>query len=203
MDQFLCPHFKKQRRRFFPVKLCTVRVNIFLYCKFICRSPFSNVHIPTHVWSWIWIFVHWKTQYQYPVSWNDKNPFSKAGKEKADVSVRLLKEMMETSRAKQGKHYFKEHCKWKKTKKKKTKRANKIDTIRYQTSEFLIERRGFFYCTKYAEIIHLFFVQNMLNFQFPFFQSALNTHSIFIYSLPCSWPRQLTSVQPIINPIIP
>ena len=49
MDQFLCPHFKKQRRRFFPVKLCTVRVNIFLYCKFICKSPFSNVHIPTHV----------------------------------------------------------------------------------------------------------------------------------------------------------
>ena len=44
---------------------------------------------------------------------NDKNPpfFSKAGKEKADVSVRLLKEMMETSRAKQGKHYFKELCK--------------------------------------------------------------------------------------------
>ena len=37
--------------------------------------------------------------------------FSKAGKEKADVSVRLLKEMMETSRAKQGKHYFKEQCK--------------------------------------------------------------------------------------------
>ena len=49
MDQFLSPHFKKQRRRFFPVKLCTVRVNIFLYCKFICKSPFSNVHIPTHV----------------------------------------------------------------------------------------------------------------------------------------------------------
>ena len=130
--------------------------------------------------------------------------FSKAGKEKADVSVRLLKEMMETSRAKQGKHYFKEQCKWKKTKKKKTKRANKIDTIRYQTSEFLIERRGFFYCAKYAEIIYFFFVQSMLNFQFPFFQSALNTYSIFVYSsLPCSRPCQLTSVQPLINPIMP
>ena len=129
--------------------------------------------------------------------------FSKAGKEKADVSVRLLKEMMETSRAKQGKHYLKNNVNERKQKRRKQKEQKKIDTIRYQTSEFLIERRGFFYCAKYAEIIHLFFVQNMLNFQFPFFQSALNTHSIFVYSLPCSRRRQLTSVQPLFNPIIP
>ena len=37
--------------------------------------------------------------------------FSKAGKEKASAAVRLLKEMMETSRAKQEKHSFKEQCK--------------------------------------------------------------------------------------------
>ena len=49
MDQFLCPHFKKQHRRFFPVKLCTVRVKIFLYCKLIYKSPFSNVYILTCV----------------------------------------------------------------------------------------------------------------------------------------------------------
>ena len=77
-------------------------------------------HLPSYIlvfigllykpcWSWIWIFVHRKTQYQFPVPWNDKNPpfFSKAGKEKADVAVRLLEEMMETSRAKQRKHYLK------------------------------------------------------------------------------------------------
>ena len=30
VDQFLCSLFKKQRRRFLPVKLCTVKVNIIL-----------------------------------------------------------------------------------------------------------------------------------------------------------------------------
>ena len=49
VDQFLCPCFKKQRRRFLPVKLCTVQVNVFLYCEFICRFSFSNMYFPTHV----------------------------------------------------------------------------------------------------------------------------------------------------------
>ena len=35
VDQFLCSLFKRQRRRFLPVKLCTVKVNIFLYCESI------------------------------------------------------------------------------------------------------------------------------------------------------------------------
>ena len=30
VDQFLCSLFKKQRRRFLPVKLCTVKVNIIV-----------------------------------------------------------------------------------------------------------------------------------------------------------------------------
>ena len=37
--------------------------------------------------------------------------FSKAGKEKASAAIRLLKEMMETSSAKQEKHSFKEQRK--------------------------------------------------------------------------------------------
>ena len=49
VDQFLCPLFKKQRRRFLPVKLCTVRVKIFLYCEFICKFSFSNIYFPTRV----------------------------------------------------------------------------------------------------------------------------------------------------------
>ena len=31
VDQFLCPHFKKQRRRFLPEELRTVKLNIFLH----------------------------------------------------------------------------------------------------------------------------------------------------------------------------
>ena len=37
VDQFLCPHFKKQRRRFLPEELRTVKLNIFLHCEFICQ----------------------------------------------------------------------------------------------------------------------------------------------------------------------
>ena len=37
VDQFLCPLYKKQPRRFLPVKLCTVKVNIFFYSDFICK----------------------------------------------------------------------------------------------------------------------------------------------------------------------
>ena len=49
VDQFLCPLFKKQRRRFLPVKLCTVKVKIFLYCEFICKFSFSKIYFPTRV----------------------------------------------------------------------------------------------------------------------------------------------------------
>ena len=49
VDQFLCPLFKKQRRRFLPVKLCTVKVKMFLYCEFICKFSFSNIYFPTRV----------------------------------------------------------------------------------------------------------------------------------------------------------
>ena len=49
VDQFLCPIFKKQRRRFLLVKLCTGNVNIFLYCEFICKFSFANMYFPTHV----------------------------------------------------------------------------------------------------------------------------------------------------------
>ena len=49
VDQFLCPLFKKQRRRFLPVKLRTVKVKIFLYCEFICKFSFSNIYFPTRV----------------------------------------------------------------------------------------------------------------------------------------------------------
>ena len=49
VDQFLCPLFKKQRRRFLPVKLCIVKVKIFLYCEFICKFSFSNIYFPTRV----------------------------------------------------------------------------------------------------------------------------------------------------------
>ena len=49
VDQSLCPLFKKQRRRFLPVKLCTVKVKIFLYCEFICKFSFSNIYFPTRV----------------------------------------------------------------------------------------------------------------------------------------------------------
>ena len=52
--------------------------------------------------------------------------FSKAGKEKADVSVRLLKEMMETSRAKQGKHYLKNNVNERKQKRRKQKEQTKL-----------------------------------------------------------------------------
>ena len=54
--------------------------------------------------------------------------FSKAGKEKADVSVRLLKEMMETSRAKQGKHYLKNNVN-KENKKRKQKEQKKFISL--------------------------------------------------------------------------
>ena len=49
VDQFLCPLFKKQRRRFLPVKLRTVKVKFFLYCEFICKFSFSNIYFPTRV----------------------------------------------------------------------------------------------------------------------------------------------------------
>ena len=49
VDQFLCPIFKKQRRRFLLVKLRTGNVNIFLYCVFICKFSFSNMYFPTRV----------------------------------------------------------------------------------------------------------------------------------------------------------
>ena len=45
MNLVLC---KKQRRRFrfLPVKLCTIKVNIFLYCEFICKFSFSSMYFP-------------------------------------------------------------------------------------------------------------------------------------------------------------
>lgn len=48
MNLVLC---KKQRRRFrfLPVKLCTIKVNIFLYCEFICKFSFSNFFFSTHI----------------------------------------------------------------------------------------------------------------------------------------------------------
>lgn len=49
VDQFFCRLFKKERCRFLPVKLCTVKVNIFLYCEFICKFSFSGMYFPTHV----------------------------------------------------------------------------------------------------------------------------------------------------------
>ena len=49
VDQFLCPIFKKQRRRFLLVKPCTGNVSIFLYCVFICKFSFSNMYFPTRV----------------------------------------------------------------------------------------------------------------------------------------------------------
>ena len=49
VDQFLCSLFKRQRRRFLPVKLCTMKVNIFLYCEFICKYSFSKMYFLTHV----------------------------------------------------------------------------------------------------------------------------------------------------------
>ena len=49
VGQFLCPLFKKQRRRFLLVKLCTAKVKIFLYCEFICKFSFSNIYFPTRV----------------------------------------------------------------------------------------------------------------------------------------------------------
>ena len=45
LDQFLCPLFKKQRLCFSPVKQCTVRVHIFLICKF----SLSNIYFPPRV----------------------------------------------------------------------------------------------------------------------------------------------------------
>ena len=50
-DQCLRPLFKKQRYRFrfSPMKLCTVMVNISLYCEFICNFPFSKMYFPTRV----------------------------------------------------------------------------------------------------------------------------------------------------------
>ena len=51
VDQCLCPLFKKQRRRFhfWLVKLCTVKVKIFLYCEFLCKFSLSNMYFPIHV----------------------------------------------------------------------------------------------------------------------------------------------------------
>ena len=49
VDQFLCSLFKKQRRRFLPVKLYTVKVKIFLYCELICKFSFSNIYFHTYV----------------------------------------------------------------------------------------------------------------------------------------------------------
>ena len=49
VDQFFCRLFKKERCRFLPVKLCTVKVNIFLYREFICKFSFSGMYFPTHV----------------------------------------------------------------------------------------------------------------------------------------------------------
>ena len=40
---------RKKRRRFLPVKLCTGKVNIFLYCEFICKFSLSNMYFPTRV----------------------------------------------------------------------------------------------------------------------------------------------------------
>ena len=47
LDQFLCPLFKKQRLCFSPVKQCTVKVYIFLICKF----SLSNIYFPPRVQS--------------------------------------------------------------------------------------------------------------------------------------------------------
>lgn len=49
--QYLRPLFKKKRHRFcfLPVKLCTVKVSIFLCCDFIFKFTFSNMHCPAHV----------------------------------------------------------------------------------------------------------------------------------------------------------
>ena len=49
VDQFLCPVFKKQRRRCSPVKPCTVKVNIFLYCESNFKFSLSYMYFPTHV----------------------------------------------------------------------------------------------------------------------------------------------------------
>ena len=51
VDQCLCPLFKKKRRRFhfWLVKLCTVKVKIFLYREFLCKFSLSNMYFPIHV----------------------------------------------------------------------------------------------------------------------------------------------------------
>ena len=49
VGQYLCPLIRKQRCHFFPVKLCTVKVNFFLYCEFICKFSFSDMYFPTHI----------------------------------------------------------------------------------------------------------------------------------------------------------
>ena len=49
VDQFLCSLFKRQRRRFLPVKLCTVKVNIFFIVSLFYKYSFSNMYFLTHV----------------------------------------------------------------------------------------------------------------------------------------------------------
>ena len=51
LDRCLCPLFKKQRRPSVPVKLCTVKVNIFFIMLFffICKVSFANMYFRTHV----------------------------------------------------------------------------------------------------------------------------------------------------------
>ena len=63
VDQFLCPLFKKQRRCFLPVKLCTVMIDIFRFCEFICKFSFSNFFSWKFSTIGVWMFLSkWWTQ---------------------------------------------------------------------------------------------------------------------------------------------
>ena len=58
VDQFLCPLFKKQRRRFFPVKQCTVKVNDFkLVTFFVSVSSLICIFLLMFSTVGVWMFL--------------------------------------------------------------------------------------------------------------------------------------------------
>ena len=57
VDQFLCPHFKKQRRRFLPEELRTVKLNIFLHCEFICQCSLICIFLFMFSTVGVWMFL--------------------------------------------------------------------------------------------------------------------------------------------------
>ena len=53
VDQFLCPLFKKQRRRFLPVKLCTIKVVTF----FVSVSSLICIFLLMFSTVGVWMFL--------------------------------------------------------------------------------------------------------------------------------------------------